>query len=350
MVGGDVGQIPIKDTMGTELMKIQANFDVEMTRLQPHRSDSPPAREAASEFCDLQEISDEDLTFSMQLYRDYRDATRSLSRLRQIYPRARVLLISDGDSDPRLRRLERRFNTRLVCGTSMYATEFGGRMLQRNFKLFLEAPTAYWIKIDPDTHCHRRLKGVPTVDGLFGTLRDDACHDDAPNYPVVQGGFVGMSQRLVRQIVLSGELERQELTDFAGTYAVNPFVVARAREKHLVSTDFLLRYVGKRLCLPVIGFPEVHCVTESDRIRPNPQAAFTHPHKSVWLTLRRAAQNRKGLAGRSIRRLQRLTVRSKSTEIHPLDDPLRNPKASAGLRVIRPPQVRIPSVQTARSA
>ena len=114
--------------------------------------------------------TDRDLTFYLQVYRDRREAKWCLTHLRQHYPDAQLLMVSDGDTDPAWQRLADRFSARYVPGQRLYKTEYGGQMIQRMLDLFAESPTNYLIKIDTDTWVHRRLRYLPSGCKVFGTL------------------------------------------------------------------------------------------------------------------------------------------------------------------------------------
>jgi len=60
--------------------------------------------------------SDEDITFFMGLYRDHERAEGALGRIREHFPDARVIVRSDGDRDPKNRKLAERYNTDVLGG------------------------------------------------------------------------------------------------------------------------------------------------------------------------------------------------------------------------------------------
>ena len=73
--------------------------------------------------------------------------------------------------------------------------------------IFFEQPTRYLLKIDPDTVIHRRFKYLPVRNGLFGTLQTQVVS------PSVQGGCMGFTQQVARQILQSEMLRDSRLRE-----------------------------------------------------------------------------------------------------------------------------------------
>lgn len=224
---------------------------------------------------------DSDLTFYLQVYRDAREARWCLTNLRQLYPHARVIMISDGDDDPVWPRLAKRFGVQYLAGQRMYGTEFGGRMIQRMLDVYAEQPTEYLIKIDTDTWAHRRLQFLPTGCRVFGTLEWSTWGNNQPlGFPNVQGGFVGYTRQAAQLIRSSKVLLSNQLMDYAGTYADVEEIQRRA-EQGMVSSDFLTRYACRVLGIACEEFDEVKSKYRGWVAETDGQFAFTHPHKSV---------------------------------------------------------------------
>ncbi len=224
---------------------------------------------------------DSDLTFYLQVYRDAREARWCLRNLRQHYPTANILIVSDGDNDPVWPRIARRFGARYVAGQRLYDTEFGGRLVQRMLDLFAENPTPYLIKIDTDTWAHRRLRHLPTGCRVFGTLEWITWADREPlGYPNVQGGFVGYTREAVSLIRSSKVLLSTRLQDYASTYADVEDIHRRAVQG-MVSFDFLTRYACRSLGITCEEFDEVKSQYRGWVRETQGQFAFTHPHKEV---------------------------------------------------------------------
>lgn len=226
---------------------------------------------------------DHDLTFYLQVYRDVREARWCLTNLRRVYPRAQILLVSDGDDNPVWTKMAKRFNARYFAGARLYRTEYGGRMIQRMLDLFAENPTPYLIKIDTDTWAHRRLQSLPTGCKVFGTLEWTTWAGRQPlGYPNVQGGFVGYTREAVQLMRSSKLLISTRLQDYENTYAADvDDIRKRAAQRGLVSFDFLTRYACKSLGITCEEYDEVKSQYRGWVPETDGQYAFTHPHKEI---------------------------------------------------------------------
>jgi len=139
-------------------------------------------------------FTDHDLTFYLQVYRDYARARWCLTHLRRHYPDSRVIVCSDGDPDPRFARLVDEFRVEYHVGQRMYPLQYGGRMLERMLLLW-GMDTDYLFSIDPDTKIERRFRWLPSEDlAIFG--------DCEPT----QGGCQGFTRSAGSRLVDSGLL------------------------------------------------------------------------------------------------------------------------------------------------
>lgn len=238
--------------------------------------------------------TDNDLTFYLQVYRDIREARWCLTNLRRVYPRAQILLVSDGDDNQVWAKMAKRYNARYFAGARLYRTEYGGRMIQRMLDLYHENPTPYLIKIDTDTWAHRRLRELPTGCKVFGTLEWTTWAGRQPlGYPNVQGGFVGYTREAVQLMRSSKLLISTRLQDYENTYASDvEDIRRRAAERGLVSFDFLTRYACKALGITCEEYGEVKSQYRGWVPETNGQFAFTHPHKEIASRSRLSAMAR----------------------------------------------------------
>lgn len=228
----------------------------------------------------LTKYDDHDLTFHLQLYRDYDYATVCLKQLRKIYPASRVIMISDGDDDPRFPELAARHQAEYTAGERLYPIENGGKMVQRMLDAFLARPSKYLFKIDTDTRVHRRFRYLPQGRCIFGTLEHETLRGQFKlGYPNVQGGCVGFTLETARAITESGLLLSDNLLDYRCTYADNPDTVYRAEQKGIISTDFVTRYACMQLGIDSIAFDEVFSLYRGDVPLNGKGFAVTHPHK-----------------------------------------------------------------------
>ena len=198
---------------------------------------------------------DGDLTFFMGLYRDRALAEVSLAQLREHFPRARVIVRSDGDDDPANRSLAARFDLEYREEGRLFPVENGGALLTRAFDLFLDAATPYLFKIDPDTVVHRRFRELPAQDCMFGTTQrsEEGC-------PSIQGGCIGFTEAAVRSIQDSGLLRDPRLKVPGEHLGASPYfnVMARRADRcGLASFDWILGWAATELSLPLHRFKEV---------------------------------------------------------------------------------------------
>ncbi|MEJ7616716.1 MAG: hypothetical protein WKF30_07045 [Pyrinomonadaceae bacterium] len=223
---------------------------------------------------------DGDIAFYVQVFQDYSYAEACLKQLRRWYPKSRVIIISDGDDDPRYEQLAARYEADYSLGTALYPVENGGRMNQRMLEAFLMKPCAYLIKIDTDTRVHRRFRYLPKGRCVFGTLEWETSHGKIKlEFPNVQGGCMGFTLESAREIAESGILLSRELLDYRQTYADNPDIIYRAEKKGLISMDFVMRYACRQLNVPLVSFDEVHSLYRGDIALTGGGYAITHPHK-----------------------------------------------------------------------
>jgi len=131
---------------------------------------------------------DHDLTFFLSVYQDYDATVACLADLRKCYPASRVILRSDGDSDPRFQLLASGHQVVYRDEPRLFEIKNGGALIERMLTIFVERPTRYLFKIDPDTVIHRRFTYLPSRTGVFGTLQ---CQAETPS---VQGGCLGFTQ------------------------------------------------------------------------------------------------------------------------------------------------------------
>jgi hypothetical protein len=223
---------------------------------------------------------DEELTFLIQVHRDYRLARTSITDVRRVFPGVRLLLVSDGDDDPRWPVLAARARADYVRGDWLYGLEHGGRIVQRMLALHLERPTPWLIRIDTDTRVHRRFRWLPLGTCVFGTLeRETYTHRQRLDPPCVQGGFLGFTVSAVERLSASRLYESHSLCDPSATWADTQDVMERASGGR-VSFDHLVRYGCRELGVEMREFDEVRSVWRGRVRNDGLRYAVTHPHKS----------------------------------------------------------------------
>lgn len=222
----------------------------------------------------IAEYGDQDLTFFLNTYHDHEWTDRCLAALRRHYPQVRVIVRADGDPDPRNAQLAGRYKVDFRPERRLFTVENGGAIIERMFEIFLERPTPFLFKIDPDTAIHRRFRYLPKRSGHFGTVMG------LPSRPAIQGGGMGFTIDCVRRLVESELLRCPELKkpQSAPTRSAHWKVFARRAQRcGLSSFDWVLGWAATELKIPLFHFPEVHC-TWKDRVdNSDLRFAITHP-------------------------------------------------------------------------
>ena len=225
----------------------------------------------------LTNYSDDDLTFFALVFQNYDATAECLTDLRRHYPASRVILRSDGDPDPRFPILARRNKVDFRSESRLFTIENGGAVIERMLELFLEKPTRYLFKIDPDTVIHRRFEYLPVRNGLFGTLQLE--HES----PSIQGGCVGFTRDATEQILHSQMLRDRRLKEPAKFIDDSPYffrMAHRAQRCGLASFDWIVPWVASELGIPLYAFDEVNSGWQQALPNPNQRFAVTHPRGS----------------------------------------------------------------------
>jgi hypothetical protein len=217
---------------------------------------------------------DDDLTFFALVYQDYDATAACLKDLRQYYPSSHVILRSDGDQDPRFPLLASDHKVDFHGELRLFGIENGGAIIERMLELFLERPTRYLFKIDPDTVIHRRFKYLPVRSGVFGTLQ---CEEETP---AVQGGCMGFSRDAADQILQSRMLRDVRLKEPSKFINDSPYffrMAYRANRCGLASFDWIVPWVAGELGIPLYRFDEVNCGWQQPPPNPKGRYAVSHP-------------------------------------------------------------------------
>ena len=227
------------------------------------------------------EYTDHDLTFFMLVYRNYEAANRCLARLRSHFPEARVIVRSDGDSDQRHEELIDRYAVEYHAERRLFPVENGGAIIVRMLELYLERPTRYLFKIDPDTTVHRRFRYLPAQEAHFGTLQGRR------GFRSVQGGCMGLTLSVAENILASRLLESEDLKHPQACRNRSPYwriLTRRAERVGLTSFDWSLGWAVSELHISVLEFPEVYCRAKTLVDNRNLRYAITHPEPDSLLT------------------------------------------------------------------
>jgi len=220
---------------------------------------------------------DDDLTFFMGLYRDLSRAQGALCRLRAHFPKARVIVRSDGDKNPKYQELIARYDVEYWEEERLFPVKNGGAMIARILELYLDQPTPFLFRIDTDTAVYRRFHFLPEQNGVFGSLQKnrEACVS-------IQGGCTGFSEEASRVILDSGILQDPRLKDpFSYRLESGYFdrMGRRVNRTGLCSFDWIIGWVATELQIPMFSFSEVHCrwLPQNNVKNEDLEFAVTHP-------------------------------------------------------------------------
>jgi hypothetical protein len=222
----------------------------------------------------LTNYCDEDLTFFALIYKNYDATAECLTDLRKHYPGSRVILRSDGDLDPRFPILAKHHNADFRGELRLFGIENGGAVIERMLVIFLEKPTRYLFKIDPDTVIHRRFRYLPVLSGLFGTLQ---CEQETPS---IQGGCMAFTRDAAEQILESGMLLDSRLKEPAKFIGDSPYFFRMAHRAHrcgLASFDWIVPWVASELGISMYSFDEVNSGWQQAPPNPEQRYAVSHP-------------------------------------------------------------------------
>jgi hypothetical protein len=222
----------------------------------------------------LTNYCDDDLTFFALTYKTFDATAECLEDLRKYYSGSRVILRSDGDPDPRLPVLAQRNKVDFRGESRLFGIENGGAVIERMLELFLEQPTRYLFKIDPDTVIHRRFQYLPVRSGLFGTLQTEE------ETRSIQGGCMGFTRDAAEQILQSEMLRDSRLTEPAKFIDDSPYFVRmtdRANRCGLASFDWIVPWIASELTIPIYSFDEVNSGWQQAPPNPDQRYAVSHP-------------------------------------------------------------------------
>jgi len=221
--------------------------------------------------------TDADLSFLVQTHYETEQLAWMLGHLRSHFPLARVIVRSDGDSDPLLPALVASQSAEFYLDPELYALARGGEVCHRWLELFFLRPTRYLFKLDPDTGIHRRFHFLPAHPGIFGTLQWNS------RLISIQGGCIGLSLAAATQMFKSRAFLDPLLLEPERSWAADPPLQRLVRSRTQVSDDWLVGYVATSLGIPMFGFPEVQSLWKRYMPNPNLRFAITHPCKRMTL-------------------------------------------------------------------
>jgi hypothetical protein len=207
------------------------------------------------------------LAFGVTVYREPpTQLDDCLARVRAVYERESVFVISDGNDDRGYRECCRRHRAGYYPGERLKVATCGAQWWQRFFEIALARPADFVFKMDADTWLHRPFAGFPKWD-VFGTVDRDF---------EIQGGMQGFRRSTVQKIVTSGICLDPVYKDPARWGP--PRTVKYTQSTGQISSDHSLAHIVRRLGLTWGDWAEVDCQWRKSREFRDGVAA-SHPHK-----------------------------------------------------------------------
>lgn len=223
------------------------------------------------------EHTDTDITFYMQVYKDYDRAYYALKCLRRCYPDSRVIVISDGDDDRRYEDFITLFNVEYIKGEKLFPIEHGGKMLHRMFEYYFKSPTPtpYFLRMDTDTRFDRKFTYLPKGNFVYGMFT-------YPPGKVLQGGCVLFPLAIAQKLYKSGVFLLDELKDYSSSWAkYHPWqklLKKRTEEKKLISFDWILNWCCRKLEINTKEFEEIYSTWRWPKPNRDLRFAVVHPY------------------------------------------------------------------------
>lgn len=225
-------------------------------------------------------------TFACNAYNDFSQLSLNLPGLRLCYPTARILVISDGDTDPRLADLAAQYSAEFIAGERLYKLECGGAIVLRLLSAFLAGTGDILVKFDTDTRFFRPFSVEPP--GYAS-----GCIWGAYGFRYLQGGCRLLTRECVEKIVSSDLLSSRRYHEL-GSWCP-PVAEEFYKTVGRVSEDFITRDVLLELEIDIRDHPEVFSAGNVKRwramdprtlkrvVNSDQRFAVTHPWKLVDL-------------------------------------------------------------------
>ena len=221
--------------------------------------------------------SEADITFIMQVYKDYDLALCALKRMRYFYPKSRLVIISDGDKDPRYKNFVILFNAEYIEGNRLFGIQNGGSMLHRWLEYYMFKPSAYLIRVDTDTRIDRRFRYLPIPIGydIFGSTETE--------HRIIQGGCIVFSFKAAKKLYDSRIFMSEKLKDYNstwGSYLGTDFLMERVKQG-LIYSDWVLKFACSAVGINTIDFYEIHSTWKKGILNQDKRYAVVHPDKNM---------------------------------------------------------------------
>lgn len=235
-----------------------------------YRVGLPRLRSAYEEIRGIRNFRDEDIVFFMPVFSDKELACDALARLRQFYPKSRLIVLSDGDYDFPGNEFATRFNAEFVIGPNLYGMDCGGQSLHRMLGEYMRKPAQFLVRLDTDARVDRRFRYLPRKDGLHGHL--------GRRSRTVQGGCILLTHSSAQRLFNSKIFLSERLLDFRNTWGKysRPENLSRNIEKKRISYDKILHWG----CVEQeVAIHKFHEIFSAGKVRAEVRRKLENKHK-----------------------------------------------------------------------
>jgi hypothetical protein len=249
-------------------------------RCTPTQAVGPRARRLRITWLD--DPGDEAIAWAIQTYRSADQLERCLRLLRSAYPTSRIEIIADGDG-VNYDAIARAYNCHLTVGAHLYGLATAHQYVRRLLAALVAGPEEYLFKIDPDTHVRRRLKRLPAVSSIFGTLETlTACRHREIRVPAnVQGGCIGLTRDAVEELLLTNLITRANCADRCLHTWARCYDMERTVRRGRFCDDFILSWACHALGIPALQCAEIRSRWRGQGRDEDTDVAISHPHKQT---------------------------------------------------------------------
>jgi hypothetical protein len=225
-------------------------------------------------------LSDRDIVWCVHVYDSVRQLAWWAHNVRRNYPRSRVVVVNDGDVCDYSRIVDE-WEFEYVSGAHLMCLGLAHEYVSRMLRVVSQGNEKIGFKIDPDAKVWRRLRVAPGQPCMFGTIETVTENLRAPIFgpPNIQGGCIGMSLEVAREILSLGILTKEACAkEYERTWA-RCRDMKLAAQKGRMCDDFVLTWAASCAGVPLVGCPEIGSAWRRTPANEDLRFAVTHPHK-----------------------------------------------------------------------
>lgn len=212
-------------------------------------------------------FKDEDVVFHLEVFDGYFDISNwFLENVRKAWPGSRVIVVSDGDKNPRYEEFRERYKAEVSYGEHLWGEGASGPLWERRFNAFLNGSGRWLLRMDSDAGVYRRLKRLPEGDCLFGTL----FRLPGGRGFFAQGGAMGVTRGAAEKLMTSGALKSEKVANWNHLW----------RRQMMASDDRGIGEAARAVGIPTWNHPEFACSWKNRAANADLKYAIVHPCKN----------------------------------------------------------------------